>query len=185
MPQDSYKAGSLSPSQLLDELYPLLAAEPNAFITLAPLEALLERARWRSIAPASRGSRLLRMCHMACRPPLFLHLNALLRLRRFHKNIQDCQGVFLTSSSHELPTLSFNKCRDWIQWCVETPLTTRDCCRPVYQIMGSRACSAGAASVADSFLLEKPVPSAASLGSSRCSRGAAEDRSHLSVLWEE
>lgn len=42
---ERYSSGSLTPSQVVQELYPLLEKENGAFITLAPLEQLLDTCR--------------------------------------------------------------------------------------------------------------------------------------------
>ena len=50
--KESYSTG-LKPSDLIERLYPLLAAETGMFITLLSLEDLLTRCRSCSTAPSS------------------------------------------------------------------------------------------------------------------------------------
>ena len=42
--QDSYRGGSLQPSQLIRELHPLLAGQHGSFVALGTLDDLLRRA---------------------------------------------------------------------------------------------------------------------------------------------
>lgn len=49
--QRAYGSGSTSPSEVVTRLYPALEAEEGTFITLAPLNTLLERCRWASCTP--------------------------------------------------------------------------------------------------------------------------------------
>ena len=43
--QQLYKSGQLTPSQLIDRLFPLLESEPGVFITLASVEQLHRMCR--------------------------------------------------------------------------------------------------------------------------------------------
>jgi hypothetical protein len=58
--QRAYRDASTTPTEVISRLHPLLAQEKGMFITLATLESLLERCRYRHPGLCTHGAEMPR-----------------------------------------------------------------------------------------------------------------------------